>query len=562
MHLVLLPDGRRALTANHGADSVSLVDVMDGKVLAEVPCGRKPIAVACTADGKHAAVSNLWSASVTLFAVEPRGLKKTGDIEVGIFPRSLAFAPQGDRLYVALAGDDEVVELDWQNRAVTQRWPAPREPRLIALSRDGKRLAAASSRSAKVYVWDIESRRRLLEHKVDDGFNLHGLAFAPDGQHIVVSHEIRRAFPISRDNIDKGWAIDSRLSRIAVDPKAVPASSQIALDTRGAAVGDPQALDWSPDGSVLAVTAAGTHELLLFQAPAVSWSAGDPGDFIDPALELYERFHRVPLTGRPTALAFLKDGKHVAVANHLGDSVQVVDYKSRKLVRTIALGGPREPSLARRGEVLFHDADRSHHHWFSCHTCHVDGHTNTYSFDTLNDESYGNAKVTPTLRGVAHTAPYTWHGWQKDLGDAVKKSFTETMFGPEPTPEETKAVVAYLATLEHAPRPARRRGDVAAIRAGKALFEGKAGCTRCHNGEHLTSTHNYDVKLEEDGSPFTTWNPPSLRGLWDRGPYLHDGRADTIEEVLDTYHQPERLGGKALTADERKQLVVFLKSLD
>jgi cytochrome c peroxidase len=192
----------------------------------------------------------------------------------------------------------------------------------------------------------------------------------------------------------------------------------------------------------------------------------------------------------------------------------------------------------------------------------VDGHTNTYSFDTLNDDSYGNAKVTPTLHGVTKTAPYTWHGWQKELGDAVKKSFTETMFGPEPTAEEIKAVVAYLGTLEGPTRPAKRRGDPTAIREGKALFEGKAGCVRCHQGENYTSTHNYDVKLEEDGSPFTTWNPPSLRGLWDRGPYLHDGRADTIEEVLDTYHQPERLGGKPLNPEERKKLVAFLKSLD
>ena len=204
-----------------------------------------------------------------------------------------------------------------------------------------------------------------------------------DGKHRP-SHEIRRA-PISRDNIDKGWAIDSRISHIAVDPKG--RTSQLALDTRGAAAGDPQALDWSPNGSMLAVTAAGTHELLVFDAPAISWAAGDPGDFIDPALELYGKFHRIPLGGRPTALAFLKDGNQVAVANHLGDSVQVVDVKARKLVRTIALGGPRVPSLERRGEALFHDATRSHHQWFSCHTCHVDGHTNTYTFDTLNDDS-------------------------------------------------------------------------------------------------------------------------------------------------------------------------------
>ena len=64
-----------------------------------------------------------------------------------------------------------------------------------------------------------------------------------------------------------------------------------------------------------------------------------------------------------------------------------------------------------------------------------------------------------------------------------------------------------------------------------------------------------------DGSPFALWNPPSLRGVYDRGPFLHDGRADTLEEVLQFLHAPERLGGQALTLAERKDLVEFLKSL-
>jgi cytochrome c peroxidase len=550
------------LTANHTADSISLVDLKDGKVLAEAACGRKPVAVACTADGKRAAVSNLWSASVTLFDIERAGLARTTDVEVGLLPRSLTFAPDGKTLYVAVAGDDEVIQLDVATRKLVQRWSAPREPRLIALSPDGNYLAAASSRTATVYCWSTETRRLHWQHRIEDAFNLHGLAFAPDGQHVVVAHEVKRAFPISRDNIDKGWAIDSRLTRLALDPKAVPHAWQIALDTRGAAVGDPQALGWAPDGSVLAVAGAGTHEVLLFQSAGIAWSAGDPGDFIDPALELYERFHRVALGGRPTSLVFSRDGKEIIIANQLRDAVQIVDVKARKLVRTIPLGPSTEPSLARRGEALFYDAQRAHHNWFSCHTCHVDGHTNCVTFDTLNDDSYGNPKMTPTLRNVAKTAPYTWHGWQKELGDAVVKSLTETMFGPEPKPDDVKALVAFLGTLEHPPRPAARRGNAEAIRHGKELFAGKAGCARCHQGEQFTSMHNYDVKLEEDGSPFTLWNPPSLRGVWDRGPYLHDGRADTLDEVLDTYHQPERLGGKVLTAEERRHLVAYLKSLD
>jgi cytochrome c peroxidase len=164
---------------------------------------------------------------------------------------------------------------------------------------------------------------------------------------------------------------------------------------------------------------------------------------------------------------------------------------------------------------------------------------------------------------VARTAPYTWHGWQDDLGDAVEKSLTETLFGSKPTAEDVKALVAFLGTLDHPPNPNRRRDGslTEAAQRGKTLFVGKARCARCHDGEDYTSTGIYDVKLPADGSPFEKWNPPSLRGVGDRGPYLHDGGADTLDEVLRVLHAPEKLGGAALTPQERADLVEFLKSL-
>jgi cytochrome c peroxidase len=189
----------------------------------------------------------------------------------------------------------------------------------------------------------------------------------------------------------------------------------------------------------------------------------------------------------------------------------------------------------------------------------VDGHTCGLTFDTLNDDSYGNPKLTPTLRNVAQTGPWTWHGWQKDLGAAVEKSLTETMFGAKPTAEESKALVAFLNTLEHPLNP--HATSTESVQQGQAIFHGKARCARCHKGDLYYSEHNYDVKLEPDGSPYPLWNPPSLRGLFDRGPYLHDGRARTLEELLETHHSSEKLGGAKLTPGERRDLVHFLKSL-
>jgi cytochrome c peroxidase len=453
---------------------------------------------------------------------------------------------------------EEIVQCDWKSKKVMRRLPASREPRSLALSPDGRWLVAAASRSATVYCWETGTGKLYWKKRIEDAFNLRGLVFAPDGKAIVCAHGIRRSFPVSRENIEKGWVIDSRLTLLPLDPRSQPDLAQIALDTRGRAVGDPHGLAYTADGRHLAITAAGTHELLFLNADHIPWASGDPGDLIEPSLADGEhKMRRIPVGGRPLTVAPM-DGNCLAVVNYLLDAVQIVDAKAGKVLRTIPLGSPSKPSLARRGEALFYDATRSHNQWFSCNTCHTDGHTCGLTFDTLNDESYGNPKLTPTLRNVTHTGPWTWHGWQKELGAAAKKSLTETMFGPEPNAEEIKAMVAFLATLEHPPNPNK---PSAPSRRGEALFHGKANCIRCHKGEHYTSPGVYDVGLEPDGSPYRLWNPPSLRGVWDRGPFLHDGRAVTLEEVLRKHHVPEKLGGEALTDEERKDLIAFLRTL-
>ncbi len=559
--LVVLPDARRILTANQTSDSVSLLDVRDGKVLAEVSVGHKPTAVAVSRDGKRAVVSNLWTGTVTLLDVQDTTLKALGEVEIGALPRGVAFDKEGETFFVAVSGLDEVACVEWTSRKVTQRWPAAREPHQLVVSPDGRWLVAASTRSGEVRCWDVKENKLQWERGLIDAFNLRGLAFEADGQAVVVAHGVRRSFPVSPGHIEQGWVIDSRVTRFPIKQGDKPEYSQIALDVRHLAVGDPHGVAFR-DRRWLAVAAGGTHELLLLPNGSIPWNGGDPGDFLDVRLELGEgKMRRVELGGRPLTVAALGDGDDLVIANSLLDAVQVVDAKSGKLTKTIALGGPAKPSPARQGEALFYDARRSLHQWFSCNTCHSDGHTSGQLFDTLNDDSYGNAKLTPTLRGVTKTAPYTWHGWQKDLGAAVKKSYVETMFGKEPTDDEIKAVVAFLGTLDHPPSPYRGPKLSAAMERGKKVFESKGRCLTCHKGEEYTSKSNYDVKVEEDGSPYTEWNPPSLRGVWDRGPYMHDARARTLTELLETFHSPEKLGGEKLSDEERADLIAFLKSL-
>lgn len=564
MDVAVLPDGHRAVTANFTADSASLIDIRQGTVLAEVSCGRKPAGVACSPDGRRVAVSNSWSSTVSLFDVVGDALQLVGTALVGDQPRNLVFAANGDSFYVGLAGAGEVVQVAWATRAITRKWSAPGEPRRLVLSHDGKFLAAASGRSCQVHCWNLQTGALHWEHTIIDAFNLHGLAFSPDDKELVATHIHDRHRSIGQTNIAEGWAIDNRLSRLTLEPDARTDYWQIGLDMRGRAVGDPCAAAFSSNHQWLTVAAGGTHELLIFQRSAIPWSSGDPGDTLDSTLSLDDgKLRRLPLGGRPVAVEFIGASEQAVVANYLLDAVQVVDVKAGKFVRQVQLGGPVRPDLVRQGEIIFYDARRSHHDWFSCHSCHPDGHTSSRVFDTLNDDSYGNPKMTPTLRGVAHTGPWTWHGWQKQLSSAVEKSLTDTLFGPKPTRDDVRALTAFLGTLEHPPNPNRQAdGSLSeAAHRGRAIFRGKGGCLRCHQGEYFTSAGTYDVKMEADNSPYELWNPPSLRGVYDRGPYLHDGRAETLSELLRVDHAPQKLGNSELTPAERSDLIEFLKSI-
>src|SRR5262249_34774620 len=60
------------------------------------------------------------------------------------------------------------------------------------------------------------------------------------------------------------------------------------------------------------------------------------------------------------------------------------------------------------------------------------------------------------------------------------------------------------------------------------------------------------------------WRPPPLWGVRDSGPYLHDGRATTLEQAVGFHGgQAEESNKKfnALSFAERQKLLAFLKSL-
>jgi YVTN family beta-propeller protein len=562
--LVLTPDEHWLVTANQTADTVSLIRTATGAVVAEVPCGRRPAALTLTPDGRRVLVTGTRSGDLIVLALDDGKLTRSGSVYLGFEPRGLAVSPDGQLVYVALTTAHQVAVVDLPTLAVRDRIAVGRWPRYLALSPDGRRLAVGVSGDGGVSVVDTAARKLLFQEEFS-GLNFGQMHPSADGQHVYFPWMVYRHNPITPNNIRQGWVLASRIARVRLDQHA--RREAIALDPQGKAIADPHGLALSPDEQWMVCAASGTHELLVYKLPGLPFQDyGGPGDHIHPdLLKNAERFDRIPLGGRPMAVRFAKEGKQVFVANYLLNAVQVVELASKKVVRTIDLGGAEQPALARKGEAIFYDGQRSLDQWYSCHSCHYEGHTNAVAMDTRNDGRFGNFKTVLSLRNVTRTGPWFWHGWEKDLQSALRKSMTDSMLGKEPTDDDLLALAAFLETLTPPPNPNRDKdgGRTEAARRGEQVFKSdKAGCIRCHSGEHFTDGRIHEVGTRARDDRYKGYNPPSLLGVYDRVQYLHDGRARTLEELLTGPHNPAKVTGRGeLSAEELKDLLTYLRSL-
>ncbi len=417
--LVLTGDEAWLLSANQTSGTVSLVRLEDGAVVAEVPCGERPSAIALTPDGRQVLVSATYSGELRVFERQETSLSPAGAVRLGYEPRGIAISPDGRLAYVALTAANAVAVVDLETLQTLARIDVGRWPRYLAISPDGRRLAVGASGDGGISVVDTETRTLLYNTKFL-GLNIGHVQISADGRHAYFPWMVYADRPITPGNIREGWVLGNRMARVRLDGPA--RREAIALDPRGQAVGDPHGLALSPAEDWIAMAASGTHELVLLRLAGLPLLPDGPGDHIDPELAKDdERFARIPLGGRPMGIRFDRAGQRVYVANYLDNSVQVVNVAKRRLERTIDLGGPDEPSPARRGEAIFCDAQRSADGWYSCHSCHYEGGPNAVTMDTKNDGSFGTYKMVLSLRNAPHTGPWFWHGWQEDLTAAAQE---------------------------------------------------------------------------------------------------------------------------------------------
>ena len=563
--LALSPDGRWLVTANQIANTISLVDTLSHELVDELPCGDYPVDIAFTPDGNKILLTTQWKGELQLFEVREGKLFLKGEISIGFDPAGIAVTSDGKRAYVGQVANAEVAEVDLEQLSVVRRISTGQWPKYLTLSPDDSRLAVGNGGDSDVSVIDTVSGETLYEEPLANGTNLGQMKTSADGEYAYFTWMVYRTNPITIGNIRRGWVLASRIGRVRLDGASY--REAISLDVPGRAVADPHDLVISDDQEWLVASASGTHELLIYKLSEMPFVAeGGPGDLIDRKLQNNrELFDRLDVGGRPMGLRMAKDNNTLYVANYLRNSVQLVDLKTRTVMREIDLGGPEEKTLARKGMEIFYDGQRSLDQWYSCHSCHQEGGTNARPMDTWNDGTEMSLKTVLPLHDVTQTFPWTWHGWQRNLTDAMEKSITSTMQGEPPSAQDKQALIAHLATLRSPPNPFRTAdgGLTEAARRGKTVFfSTKAACADCHNGPRFTDGQIHDVGLGSEQDVYDGYNTPSLVGSYRKVRFLHSGRARDLQRVINDLHSPGRVNGQGeLSKQEAADLIEYLKSL-
>jgi YVTN family beta-propeller protein len=155
-HMVSVsPDGRTAYTANIGSNTLTEVDVRQGRVRRHIPVLERPEGMAFSPDGRRIYAVCRESRAVAVVDAE-RGAM-IDRIPTGRGPVRVVISPDGRRLAVPLFHADALEIVDTERHAVTHTIPVGRHPAGTAISPDGDRVFVACEEENKVFVFSMDS---------------------------------------------------------------------------------------------------------------------------------------------------------------------------------------------------------------------------------------------------------------------------------------------------------------------------------------------------------------------------------------------------------------------
>jgi YVTN family beta-propeller protein len=560
-------DGALLATANHDNGTVSIVDLAAGKVLREIPVGHKPEGVSFIG-GTHQLAATAYGDDVIAIA----------DADIGAILRTVAVFDEpygvisnrdGSRLYATLEYPGQVVEIDPRFGTVLRTFVAGAFPRGIALSADESRLFVTEYLTAALLAIDLESGKIADRWQGAASENLaRQIALHPNRPKAYVPH-IR-----SRVNVNRGeGSVVPFVSVIDLAPGEGKRRKPIPMDSFAGTfvVANPWEVAVSPDGAQLCAVFAGTNDMYVCS-------------LLDDNYRELEIRKILNLGKNPRAVKYSPDGRSFFAYSTLDFAVAVYDAETLKLKQTIRVCENPLGEDILQGKILFYSAlePMVGRRWISCASCHPDGDADGRTWQ--NPEGLRN---TTALFGMAWTHPIHWSADRDEVQDFEHTIRSPLMQGrglirgevfaslEQPNKGRSRdldAMAAYSNSHKFAISPHAKPGLSESAKRGRDLFNsGETKCAECHSGPFYTdSTPSRPFRLHDVGTggddPSEKMGPqydtPTLLGIYRTAPYLHHGKARTLEEVLTSNNRDDRHGKTShLGAAQIADLVEFLKSL-
>ncbi len=624
--IAVSPDGSRLFVVHPDADSVSILDVAARSVEHEVALGSStpsvdtvthrfdpsvmPRALALDSSGKALYVTG--ERSGRLYAVDTASASVSRSAAVCSEPVGVLVSLDDSKVFVACSGDDEIVELEASSLAVVATVVTPRKPWSLAWESDGKTLLAthllgpgvsalATEPLAMATTWSVPDRGPEADPTEPHGLvrGIYDVAPRPGTSELWVAHLM-----LGTDTPQPALVFDNTvfpaLSILDGTGQQLARLSVQANTGDDGALGDvvsgPRSLTFSEDGKYAFVVDADSEDVLVVNATT----------------RVEETVVR-PLPGHlPEGVVAYGDEIYVQERN----SEDVVALKvnegagSGSSFSVTQDGAPFRslssdpmPANLRLGQKLFYSANSddeplTQNHWVACATCHLEGRSDavTWLFEQGPRDTPTNAgglldtgflfrtgdrtKVQDYWKtiDVEQGGSFAAGGAQEPLLDALAAYVNYAI--PAPVPPTTDAA--------HTLQPAA----LAALRTqGATLFQ-QVGCATCHSGPAKTDSGMGNptldlgglVLLHDVGTCVTAgpwpdvshddivgdpraacaFDTPALRGLVDSAPYLHDGSAATLQDVLPIMLRasaPPNGAPPVLSATEQQALVEYLRSL-
>ncbi len=553
----LTPDGTTVFVVNPDSGSVSAIDTASETKLAEIVVGRDPRLLALSPDGQRLYVTSQASATLTILATHPFSVLTK--LRVGPEPYGVVAAPTGPLVYVAASGVDRIDVVDTELSQVVDTIPVHPRPKGLALSTDGTRLYVTHFLSGTVSVIDLTDRSVLEVIATGPESNL--------AQRIVLHPMNDRAYlPHIRSNASNPHPLFDTtlfpvLSVIDLATNHHLLTERLDLSVVDRPVNMPFDLALSSDGQRAHIVYLGSGDMSVIE------------------LETREVLAHLEVGDGPRGIVLSPDDRTAYVANSLSDDVSVIDLTTfAEVTRIPVTTSPLSPQL-HRGKLLFTSSRStrvSRDRWMSCESCHFDGEQDgrTWLFPD-------GPRNTTNLRGLAHTHPLHWSADRDEVQDfefTIRELQAGTGLLEDPHPElghpntgrstDLDALAAFVESLRPKPSPFRLADGTLTPEAarGQTVFHrADVGCAECHVPPLFTDLRVHDIGTGDGpgellGPGFDT---PSLRGIWHTAPYLHDGRASTLQDVLVTHNPTDQHGQTAhLSEVELHDLVAFLRSLE